>query len=65
MIKSLLIGMGGMVLLMVIWIMVQYYWGKTFSNELSDEDILASRKDCGQCGCTSDCGNRPKQDSMN
>lgn len=65
MIKSLLIGMGGMVLLMVIWIMVQYYWGKTFSNELSDEDVLASRKDCGQCGYTSDCGNRPKQDSMN
>lgn len=64
MIKSLLIGMGGMVLLMAIWIIVQYHWGKTFSNELSDEDVLASRNGCGHCGCTSACENRPKQSSM-
>ncbi|MCW5598199.1 MAG: hypothetical protein KIT59_03665 [Nitrosomonas sp.] len=64
MIKSLLIGMGGMVLLMAIWVIVQYYWGKTFSHELSDEDVLASRNSCGHCGCTSPCETRPKQSSM-
>ena len=63
MIKSLIIGMAGMTLLMVIWAIVQYYWGKMFSNALSDEDVLAGRKACDQCGRASACGNRSKPDS--
>lgn len=63
MIKSLIIGMAGMTLLMVIWAIVQYYWGKMFSNTLPDEDVLAGRKGCGQCERASVCGNKPEPDS--
>lgn len=63
MIKSLIIGMAGMTLLMVIWVIVQYYWGKMFSSTLSDEDVLAGRKACDHCDRASACGNRSKPDS--
>ncbi|MDR4520617.1 MAG: hypothetical protein R3E36_08455 [Nitrosomonas sp.] len=63
MIKSLIIGMAGMTLLMVIWAIVQYYWGKMFSSALSDEDVLAVRKACDHCDRASACGNRSKPDS--
>jgi hypothetical protein len=58
MIQSYIIGIGGVVLLMLIWIVVQSKWRKTFSDHVVDEDALAERSTCGNCGCTSICENR-------
>ncbi len=55
MIESLIIGIGGIVLLMIGWIVVQAFWRKTFSDHLSDEDVLAGRTSCSNCGCTTVC----------
>ena len=58
MLKSLIIGIGGIIALMVIWAIVQFFWKKTFSEYISDEDVLAERRSCGNCGCTSICKNK-------
>lgn len=55
MINSLLIGIGGMIGLVVVWYIVQRLWGNTFSDYISDEDVLAERRSCGNCGCTTAC----------
>jgi hypothetical protein len=57
MVNSLLIGVGGIVLLMIVWAVVQFFWGKTFPDEMTDEDVLAGRTSCGNCGCVSICKN--------
>jgi hypothetical protein len=60
MINSLLIGIGGMVGLVVLWFIVQRLWGNTFSDYISDEDVLAERRSCGNCGCTTACEKKSK-----
>lgn len=55
MLNSLLIGIGGTVGLMLLWFAVQTLWGKTFSEHLTDEDVMAGRSTCGNCGCGSSC----------
>jgi hypothetical protein len=55
MIESLIIGIGGIISLMVIWIVVQSFWRKTFSDHLTDDDVLAGRTSCSNCGCTTVC----------
>ena len=55
MVKSLMIGAGGIVFLMLIWVMIQYSWRETFAEHLSDEDVLAGRTSCSNCGCTTVC----------
>jgi hypothetical protein len=55
MIDSLIIAIGGITSLMIIWMIVQSLWGKTFSDHLSDEDVLAGRTSCRNCGCTTSC----------
>ncbi|MCB0547939.1 MAG: hypothetical protein KDD19_10165 [Phaeodactylibacter sp.] len=61
MIGSFLIGIGGMVFLMAIWIVVQTMWKKTFSDYISDDDVLAERRSCGTCGCTTACERKERQ----
>jgi hypothetical protein len=61
MIQSLIVGVGGLVLLMLVWVVVQTYWGKTFSEEITDEDVLAERRSCGNCGCSIPCDNALRQ----
>lgn len=61
MIQSLLIGIGGIIILMVAWMLVQMSWGKTFSEEISDEDVLADRRSCSNCGCSIPCNNALRQ----
>ncbi|MFQ5445559.1 MAG: hypothetical protein ACE5FF_01385 [Saprospiraceae bacterium] len=61
MLKSLIICAGGIVGLMILWVVVQSLWGKTFSEHLTDEDVLADRRSCGNCGCTTVCENKPGQ----
>lgn len=49
------IGMVGIVVLMLSWALVQSLWKKTFSENISDEDVLAERRSCGNCGCGKVC----------
>jgi len=58
MIGSYIIGIFGVVILMLIWVLVQSGWRKVFSDHLEDEDVMAGRTDCGNCGCTSSCKNK-------
>ncbi len=42
--------------LMVLWYMVQRLWKKTFDEYVDgDEDVLADRRSCSDCGCTVAC----------
>jgi hypothetical protein len=61
MIKSLLVSVTGILILMIIWVVVQKLWGKTFADYYTDEDVLAERRDCGNCGCTTACENKRQQ----
>ena len=52
---SFIVGIGGMILLLLLWIAVQSWWGKTFKEHIHDEDVLAGRTSCGNCGCVTIC----------
>jgi hypothetical protein len=58
MLQSYLIGIGGFILLAVLWTVVQSLWRNTFSDEITEEDVLAGRTSCGSCGCTTACTNK-------
>jgi hypothetical protein len=58
MVTSLIIGVLGMVTLTVFWLIVQRHWANAFSDHISDEDVLAERSSCGNCGCTKFCENK-------
>lgn len=55
MITSFIIGLVGMILLMILWWMVQRQWKRSFSDRITDEDVLAGRNDCTNCGCIHYC----------
>ena len=40
-----------MVGLLLVWAFVQDRWKKTFPEDVLDDDALAGRSDCGNCGC--------------
>ena len=61
MFNSLLIGIGGIVGLMLLWLVVQTLWGRIFADYMDDEDVLADRRSCKNCGCTTACENKMKQ----
>ena len=48
------------VLLMVGWMLIQQIWGEVFAEELTDEDVLAERRSCGNCGCGRVCKNKSR-----
>ncbi len=50
-----------MVGLMLAWVGVQSLWRKTFSDYVNDEDVLAERRSCGNCGCITICENKKKE----
>ncbi|PSL01704.1 hypothetical protein [Cecembia rubra] len=52
---SYIIGIGAIVAMMLAWVGVQSLWRNTFSENISDEDVLAERRSCGNCGCTKVC----------
>ncbi|TRX49863.1 hypothetical protein FNH22_26525 [Fulvivirga sp. M361] len=64
MIGTYMMGIGGMVTLIVLWVLVQSYWRKIFSAHITDEDVLAGRSSCGNCGCLTSCKNKQEQDSI-
>ncbi|MEM7550435.1 MAG: hypothetical protein AAF363_12205 [Bacteroidota bacterium] len=51
MIHSLTIGIGSIVTLMLGWIIIQSVWRRMFKDEITDDDVLAGRSNCGNCGC--------------
>ncbi len=63
MLTSFLTAIGAMVGLMLAWVGVQALWRKTFADYVSDEDVLAERRDCGNCGCITVCERKAKADS--
>ena len=61
MIQSLMIGVGGIIFLMIGWIVVQTFWGKTFPDQVVDEDAMGGRTKCSNCGCTTACENKNQE----
>lgn len=55
MIYKLVIGIIGLVVLAIGWLVIQLSWHSVFSEYLTDDDVLAGRSSCGNCGCTSVC----------
>jgi hypothetical protein len=58
MIQSLFIGIAGILLLSLFWVLIQAFWKTEFSDYITDEDVLAGRTSCGNCGCTTACPNK-------
>ncbi len=57
MLKTTLIAIFAIVSLMLVWLLVQNLWRKLFADQISDEDVLAERRSCGDCGCNGICEN--------
>ena len=55
MITSYLAAILGIVGLMVLWMLVQAGWRRTFADYVDEEDVLAHRRSCGNCGCSKAC----------
>ncbi len=65
MINTLFTAIFGIVGLMVLWMLVQAAWRRAFTDYINDEDVLAQRRSCGNCGCSTACqrpvSNLPKK----
>jgi len=61
MLTTLITATTAITLLVIGWAVVQKLWGNTFSDYLEDEDVLAGRTKCGNCGCTTACANKIDQ----
>ena len=57
MLQTTLIAIIAIVALMLLWLIVQNRWRKTFADQIHDEDVLAERRSCGHCGCSGICEN--------
>ncbi|MBT8189264.1 MAG: hypothetical protein HKN67_12945 [Saprospiraceae bacterium] len=57
MIYTLFTTMAIMAGLLILWAGVQSLWRKSFSDYIEDEDVLAARRSCGNCGCHGICKN--------
>lgn len=44
-----------LVFLILAWVLVQSLWRKVFHDHMTDQDVLAGRRSCGNCGCTTAC----------
>ncbi len=45
----------GIIFMMIIWVFIQNIWKSAFKDHLADEDALAGRNSCGNCGCGNIC----------
>lgn len=57
---TLLTALGGIVGMMLAWVAVQRLWGHVFAEarDEHEEDMLAQRGACGQCGCAAACSRK-------
>ncbi|RED50578.1 hypothetical protein [Seonamhaeicola aphaedonensis] len=60
MFKSLTIGIGFIVAIAILWMLVQTLWKKVFKDEYHEDDVLAGRRSCSNCGCTTVCERKEK-----
>jgi hypothetical protein len=60
-INSLITGTVGIIALMIAWTWVQNGWKKVFRDDITDEDVLAGRSTCGNCGCLTICKKNDKE----
>lgn len=60
MFKSLIIGIGFIVTIAIAWMFVQTLWKKVFKDEYYEDDVLAGRRSCSNCGCTTVCERKKK-----
>lgn len=58
MIIKLTIGILSIIIMMSAWIGVQSLWRKVFFDRDADEDVLARRSGCGDCGCSVVCSKK-------
>ncbi len=63
MLQSLIIGIGLTVGLVLLWTVVQALWKNVFREEYVEEDVLAGRRSCSNCGCTTFC-ERKKENNV-
>ena len=63
MLQSLLIAMGIIVGLMLAWLLVQSLWREEFADYITEEDVLAERRSCNNCGCTQACERKAEMGS--
>ena len=63
MLTSLLISIGAITGMAVLWVIVQSLWRETFKEYIHDDDVLAERRSCNNCGCTTACENKLKETS--
>ena len=60
MIQSLIIGLGLIITIVLLWTFIQTQWRDTFQEEYFEDDVLAGRRSCSNCGCTTVCANKEK-----
>ncbi|MCB0572245.1 MAG: hypothetical protein KDC66_20905 [Phaeodactylibacter sp.] len=63
--QSFVIGIGGIVIMVAIWALVQSLWRDTFAENITDDDVLAGRTKCSNCGCSTVCQRDGKESSKN
>ena len=64
MLYSLLIAAGAIIGMMLLWAVVQLLWRQTFADNIAEEDVLAERRSCGNCGCTKVCDRKAAPGSV-
>jgi hypothetical protein len=60
-VKSYLLAVVLLPLLLLSWVAVQSAWLRLFYPNDADNDALAGRSDCGQCGCATPCDRRENE----
>jgi predicted permease len=58
MLQSILIAVALVLIMVLGWLLVQLLWKRVFKNEYREEDVLAGRRSCANCGCTGFCENK-------
>lgn len=46
------ITIGAVIGLMFFWVLVQTVWRHVFQDYIQDDDVLADRRSCANCGCS-------------
>ena len=44
-----------LVFMILAWVLIQSLWRRVFHENVTDQDVLAGRRSCGNCGCTTVC----------
>jgi len=61
MIETFIIAVAGIVGLMILWIVIQTLWRSVFADHIAEDDVLAGRTKCANCGCVSVCRENGKR----